>query len=289
MWQKYNWPPSGKIIPLFVGFHYQSFRELNYWNCVADEKFISDGIGRRYLETYSPVGCRDMQTLRLMQRYSIPSYFSGCITLTFNGEDYVDEKLKNTRYVVLCDIGNEVAEKVKKILENTDIEIKTVTHNVKNTNKEFSWEERKKYAENILTLYKNALCVITFRLHAALPCLALKTPVLLVRKSLDNTRFVPYDSWLNYALEKDFLEGKVNYDITNPPKNNDTYLEYKLKMEKDINTFLYEVENGCKKPFDNFFDSKEVNEWRVQKLRVTCEEYRKELERKVHEINILKK
>jgi exopolysaccharide biosynthesis predicted pyruvyltransferase EpsI len=50
-------------------------------------------------------------------------------------------------------------------------------------------EYRMYYANDILNKYKSAKCVITSRLHAALPCLALGTPVLLINTQPDQYRF----------------------------------------------------------------------------------------------------
>lgn len=287
MWKKFNWPPCNKIIPLFVGFHYQSFTQLNYWNTVSDEKYLG-GIGRKYYEVYSPIGCRDIQTLELMQKHSIPAYFSGCITLTLDGTRYIDDELAKSKYIVLCDVDNDITEKVKEIMKGSGVDVKIVTHTIK-ADKDFIWEKRKKKAESLLRIYKNAICVVTYRLHAALPCLAMETPVLLIRNELDETRFHPYDGWLNFVKEEDFLNGKSEFDFYNPPSNDTKYVYYRNTMTEAIAEFIKQVQGGEISPFYHWYDKNEINEWRVGVLRETCEEYRKELEKKVHEIKFLKK
>lgn len=48
-------------------------------------------------------------------------------------------------------------------------------------NIKLSFEERMKNVEEYLKICQGALCVVATRLHVALPCIALGTPVLLIR------------------------------------------------------------------------------------------------------------
>ena len=286
MWKKFNWPPSSKIIPYFVGYHYQSFRDLNYWHQVGDEDYLGNGIGRRYYETYSPVGCRDYSTLSMMQKYDIPSYFSGCITLTLSGYD--NPELKKQKYVVCNDISDAAEEHVRKELAGTGIEVKTVTHNIPSVT-EFDWSARRKRADAILELYKNALCVVTFRLHASLPCLALGTPVLLVRKSLDNTRFHPYSDWLHWSTENDFVNGKCDYSLASPPPNSGMHIPCREQLISGIADFYRKAEAGEIKPFYQYCPEIDILRWRVEMLRNTSEEYRVAYQNAVHEKKVMEK
>ena len=52
--------------------------------------------------------------------------------------------------------------------------------------KKYSHFERFKYAKMLLDKYSRAKLVISTRIHGALPCLALKTPVIFVNKKYDN-------------------------------------------------------------------------------------------------------
>jgi hypothetical protein len=44
-----------------------------------------------YLKKHSPIGCRDTGTKELLEKYKIPCYFSGCLTLVL-GEKYKSEQ-----------------------------------------------------------------------------------------------------------------------------------------------------------------------------------------------------
>lgn len=65
-----NWPPSPflKVLPISIHFS----RDLN----------VMDDYGGEWLKKFSPIGCRDEGTLKLLEGFSISAYLSGCITLT---------------------------------------------------------------------------------------------------------------------------------------------------------------------------------------------------------------
>ena len=93
--------------------------------------------------------------------------------------------------------------------------------------KSFSW------LKILLKIYENASCVVTDRLHCALPCLAFKTPVLL----LNNTRGMEerYKGMNHLLLQCSFEEYVKNYnifDVDNPPENSDEYLKLRKTLIK---------------------------------------------------------
>ncbi|WP_306302635.1 polysaccharide pyruvyl transferase family protein [Bacteroides gallinarum] len=56
-----------------------------------------------------------------------------------------------------------------------------------NIQKEYpSQEEKMKYAEHLVKCYSEASCVITSRIHCALPCTGLETPVIFVENTNDS-------------------------------------------------------------------------------------------------------
>ena len=72
MWHPENFPPSDDINPLFISFHINP--------SIASKLLTEKSIA--YLKKYQPIGCRDTDTMRLLQSNGIDSYFSGCLTLT---------------------------------------------------------------------------------------------------------------------------------------------------------------------------------------------------------------
>lgn len=94
MWSK-NWPPSDSIDPLFVSVHISP----------ESAKWMLSEEGVAYFKRYEPIGCRDINTLKMMKEKNIDSYFSGCLTLTL-GRNFHFDNLK--RGVIICDPYYEI-------------------------------------------------------------------------------------------------------------------------------------------------------------------------------------
>ena len=169
---KLAWPPSPYINPLLISMHFKDLEETD----VGD--MYLKGIGGDFLKQYGPVGARDFETIKRLEKNSIDAYFSGCLTLTL--EKF--SKVKKKKKICLVDVSNEVISKVK---DNTNLEIEIITHslNQKETEKK-NIEERMNDVERILKKYQESSIVITTRIHCALPCLELGTPVIVIHKEV---------------------------------------------------------------------------------------------------------
>lgn len=120
------------------------------------------------------------------------------------------------------DLEEKVANKMKKLLAEKNMDVRVITHN-RERNSEMSWEDREKQVTDLLTLYQNARCVVTKRLHCALPCLALETPVFMIKEMEDDIRFDPYYDFLHRTTVTKFMKDEYSYDFMNPPANKDDY------------------------------------------------------------------
>jgi hypothetical protein len=74
-------------------------------------------------------------------------------------------------------------------------------------------------AARLLSEYTAARAVITTRLHCALPCLALGTPVLFVPTAHDDYRFSGLRDLLHVTSPEKLLAGDIDYDFRDPPPN----------------------------------------------------------------------
>lgn len=100
MWHPENWPPQNCIKPLLTSIHISPLTASD----MLSEK------GLQYMINHGPVGCRDTDTQKILEKAGVPCYFSGCLTLTlgrsysFNGERrgiiFVDPYLPPYRYQV---------------------------------------------------------------------------------------------------------------------------------------------------------------------------------------------
>ena len=238
-----NWPPSRDIIPLFTSFHI---------NIRRAEGMLTDK-GVAYLKTHEPIGCRDLSTLQLLQDKGIESYFSSCLTLTLGNsfrhqsdEDifFVDvlfryptwrsvfgsfnrlQKAIESREIFL--LGKR--EKLLDTLFSTDVveAAERVTH-VYSAQTLPTEDSRFEMAERLLKRYEKAKLVVTSRIHCALPCLAMGTPVIFVNggfRQAHARRFMGNSQLFNTieigergAVEANFDLAGVKTNMTAPVKN----------------------------------------------------------------------
>ena len=234
MWQKWNWPPSEYIYPLMTGFHYADHQLANQWYGTPIKYEFLSGIGGEYLNAYGPVGCRDMFTMNNLKSVGVDAFFSGCITMTL---PKMPERGDKGSYICVVDVAKKVRDKLHSDLDGK-IEIREISH-LRERDESLSWEARVELVEELLTVYQNARCVVTKRLHCALPCLAMGVPVLLVRGGEDDTRFDPYYDFLYHSTNDEFVNGAV-YDFLNPPANKEDFREFRDRLIETVTAFISE-------------------------------------------------
>lgn len=175
------WPPIGRnIIPLLVSVHLSDEGGSSHDQLLSPES-------RDFLQEHGPVGCRDITTLELLRSHDVPAYFSGCLTLTFPP----NERPRHDR-IVLVDVS---PSDVKVPVELTD----RVIHVGQSTSarrgfrltRRLNLEPIHRFATayHLLRLYATSRLVVTTRLHAALPALALGTPAVLLMRDPEDPRF----------------------------------------------------------------------------------------------------
>lgn len=233
MWHKWNWPPSDYIVPKLISMHYADHELANQPGSPFKHEFLT-GIGGEYLNAWGPVGTRDMFTKKKFDELGIETYFSGCVTCTLPKQPIIPNVNK---YICLVDVDKPVIDMVTKQLDGTGVEIKIFSHMDEKDGKR-TWEDRKKQIEKRLTIYQNAVCVLTKRLHCGVPCLAMEVPVLLVKEMDDDIRFDPYYDWFYWCKTSDFKAGKCEYDILNPPANKGNHLEARERISNEIKAFV---------------------------------------------------
>lgn len=269
MWNKWHFPPSPCIYPKFLAFHYSEYgkdRMANNGMEFVTYQFLQ-GKGQEYMNYYGPVGCRDVVTVKNLQEIGINAYFSGCMTLTLDRFPEPEEE-KGRDYICLVDVSKEVEEKVRNIIKekNEDVDVIVQTHFNDYRETRPDWEGRKQEVERRLKLYQNARCVITRKLHCALPCLALEVPVLLVNPDFISTRFQPYYDWVHKATTKEFLNDEHDYDILSPKKNPDAYLSVRKKLKQEVAEFVNCAETGgLKAGFPQ--DTPEFAAWKIKTMK----------------------
>ena len=224
-WYMYNpkeWPPNECIDPLLISMHLCQ-------SCNIHKKILSsDGIS--YLKKHGPIGSRDKGTLSILKEAGIDTYFSGCLTLTL--PKFIDVEKKD--FILLVDAGERVLEVLKTKTKRNFFNLTPCFTFIKT----LTTKERFIFAEYILRLYQSAACVITSRLHAAMPCLALETPVLLLNKAKDQYRFEGLKELVRNSTEKEYINNYNLFDVNNPPGNFDYYLSYRKTLIHSCEKFM---------------------------------------------------
>ena len=126
-------------------------------------------------------------------------------------------------YILCIDVAERVVERIKK---NTNKKVYTISPGFRFP--VFTSSEKFEIANNLLTAYQAAFCVVTSRLHATMPCLALETPVLLLDDSNgQDSRFTEIGDLVR-KVSSDFYFNNLDYfDVNFPTSNCSTYLKYR--------------------------------------------------------------
>lgn len=242
----FDWPPKDpNLQPLLISMYLERDVDFNR----ADLAFFTDE-SRAFLKKFGPVGARDIGTQKFLTENGIECYLSGCLTLTLLPDDTIPKQ----DYILAVDVSDKVYDFILSKTKRRVVRMNT------NIGYEIPNEDKLFIAKYWLSLYQSAHCVVTTRLHTMLPCLALGTPVLAIRKG-DNHRFEGLIDLANSTTEVDLLDGKIKYDFDQPKKNPDSYLEYANKLIKDCKTFTgYDSKQSflCGQTYMDFLTSPEL-------------------------------
>ena len=255
----FNWIPSPDLEPLFISFH------IN--NSAAPYLLNQKGID--YLKKHEPIGCRDYYTISILKEKGIDAYFSGCLTLTLSDFTVTDTEREEKVYIVDPLYGYPTKDKVfydyksflRSIQDGKIFKLrKREKHLIKSINKEllqqatyinqvlpahlYSDVQKFEMAEELLRKYARAKLVITSRIHCALPCLAMGTPVVFLNgfeSSVDTCRF---DGILNLFNRMD-VNMKTGDFTTNFGFTNMISSELQVTNPNDYLLFAEEMKKKC--------------------------------------------
>lgn len=259
-----NWPPSEKINPLFVSMHINS----SVYEAMTEEKSIN------YFKKHQPIGCRDKATAKLLSDKGVDAYYSGCLTLTL-GRTYIRKPEEISEEVLFIDplfhyfSLNEMLNSRKKLLSrikrrrffefmlknkvfktqfSKDIlkNAKFITQVIPETTIENNFQ----IADEYLKRLSKAKLVVTSRIHCALPCLAMGTPVVFLNGGFEgfgnrfNSRFeglIDFFNRIDVSLDgkitRNFdLEGKIDYN--NIPVNKSLHVPFAQDLMAKCEEFI---------------------------------------------------
>jgi hypothetical protein len=222
-----KWPPAPPVEPLLISFHVtdipQGARSLR-----PRREFAGSPRVLQYLRQHGPVGARDHGTLTWLRSLDVESYFSGCLTLTLDAPP----GCRREDFVVLNEVPDGVAARIagssrRPLRRTAHLDFITIDPLA-----------RFRRAASLIDLYARAACVVTTRLHCALPCLGMGTPVLLIDGTHDQSRFSGLKELVHCASAERFVAGEVDYDIDDPPANPGTHAGLRADLTRRIRDFV---------------------------------------------------
>jgi len=253
-----NWPPPDFIKPLFVSFHITQDYQAN-------QKLINSE-SLAYFKKHQPISCRDFYTRDLLQANGVEAFYSACLTMTIPN---TYAHLPKTDEIIFMDVLYKTQKKsrdfsgwlkkhwlMKKMFPE-DV-LKKAIFLKQDAAKHSSEEQRFADAEKLLERYARAKMVVTSRIHCALPCLALGTPVIFINGDLENltdtTRFHGVLEYLNVFATDDLQKSypgtigalfqkpvsmnPFNIDWENPPANPQKHLEIVERLKARCREFV---------------------------------------------------
>ena len=155
------WPPSNQVQPGFFGFHI-AYPEL------LTAEFLE------YCRKWAPMGCRDKGTMEMLQEKGIEAYFSRCLTLTFPSR----EKDPSDSKVYIVEGQKHIDPEIipEELRQNAVYKNHYISSKLKRETM-----LKRQMAQDLLDEYSsNARLIITNLLHCAMPCVAMRIPVVLI-------------------------------------------------------------------------------------------------------------
>ena len=232
--------------------------------------------------------------LRVFQDNSIESYFSGCLTLTLQP----DKKIRKHDFILAVDIPDELFEFLSQRTERKIIRMSPYG--------DFYLPEEARFtiAEYFLYLYQSAHAIVTTRLHTALPSLALRTPVVLIKDddNYDPVRYSGLDNLVRNATADEYMNDYNLFDLDDPGDNPARYLKIRQSLiEKCVKYTGYDNNKSFMAinpaelvddenfiaTFTNSFSkrlSSMINGWKVDELTYKNGELKKEID-KLRQLN----
>lgn len=137
-----------------------------------------------YLKSVEPIGCRDEQARTMLRELGIEAYLMGCFTICLPRRSSAPQLGQGKTFLV--DVSDALYSYIPEHLKKNAVRI---SHAVPVYTTKMTIEEDDRLnreAEKLLQRYRDeAELVITSRLHAAAPCIAMGIPVILASDNID--------------------------------------------------------------------------------------------------------
>jgi hypothetical protein len=221
-----KWPPPPFLSPCLISMHIT--RERYKPTTLTDPSVtLLRGKNLDYLRRHQPVGGRDLWTTSLLERHGIDSYFSGCLTLTLGAGD------RRARRDFICAV--DLPEQTYRILlGRSRAPVLRLSHRDTGGG---TFEQRCAKAGRLLSLYAHAKCVVTTRLHCAMPCLALGTPALFINTAPDQYRLSGLTELVRNCTVETFEADSRGFDFDRPTPNSAAHVPLRKALIARLEPF----------------------------------------------------
>lgn len=219
------WPPPSFLRPCLISMHISRER-FRPTALVSPASALLEGRSLQFLKEYEPVGGRDLWTTSLLSRHGIQSYFSGCLTLTLG----FGATWHRSEYICAVDLPEEIAQRIESRAKSPVVRLSHRETSVS------GFENRCEKATRLLNLYAHASCVVTTRLHCALPSIAFGTPTLLINTIADQYRLSGLIEFTHNCTPEKFVRG-FRYDVNEPPPNPGKHAQLRHAMVQRVQSF----------------------------------------------------
>jgi len=215
------WPPPRWVEPISISMHIQPrleitsiFQETSEKPESTSEKEEQGPPVALYLKSQSPIGARDTKTLQFLRDNGVQALFSACLTMTLSLP-----KVKRDGGVLIVDVN--ATKELEGIVPDSVLQGSTyLTQKLLGDDADDNVLRFILAFERLLA-YSRARLVITNRLHVAMPCVALGTPVIFVHgKSLPGgggNRMDGLDVFMHQMKEGEVMTR--DFDWTDAPVN----------------------------------------------------------------------
>ena len=189
---------------------------------------LMSGEKAEYFRRWGPVGGRDWHTVELLESHGIPAFWSGCLTLTLEGDRPAPAR-EDVVYAV--DLGEAVFQHLAARCRSP---IERLSHRFPPASAQTRFDR----ARVLLARYARAKAVVTNRLHCALPCLALGTPVLFIESAPDRYRLTGLRDLMHHVDRHCFLADRHDFDLASPPANPTFHQTLRRALGDSVRRFI---------------------------------------------------
>lgn len=221
-----KWPPPGFLRPLLISMHISRERHRRT-ALVPPSQALLEGENLAYLKRHEPIGGRDLSTVSLLTEHGVRSYFSGCLTLTLGAGDRRARK----DYICAVDLPEQLYQALAARVRSP---ILRLSHRDPHGG---TFEERCTKAGRLLGLYAHAKCVVTTRLHCAMPCIGFGTPTLFINHAPDQYRLSGLLDLVRNCSAEDFARDAARFDFDRPTANGFAHVPLRENLKARLEYF----------------------------------------------------